>query len=228
MFLDLRKLHESWQEELEVIWQEDWFINLADFLQKEYASETIYPEKDNIWTAFRETPFDKVKVVILGQDPYHGFGQAHGLSFSVQSEMKIPPSLRNVFRELEDDLGIPKPLNGNLLPWAKEGVLLLNTILTVQEKKPLSHKGKGWERFTDFVLQLLAKRSQPVVFMLWGNDAQKKKPIVSEKSHFVIEAAHPSPLARIGFLGSRPFSKCNAFLINNHQIPVNWDCLSKE
>jgi len=209
------------QEEFKQPYMEELF----QFLKQAYQNNTIYPPKSKVFTAFQLTPYSSVKVVILGQDPYHGPNQANGLSFSVAEEVAFPPSLRNIFIELQADIGCQSPKNGDLSPWAKQGVLLLNTTLTVQGGAPMSHNGKGWEQFTDRVLQVLNEKPIPIVFILWGRHAQNKVKFIDQNKHFVIKSAHPSPLsAHRGFLGSKPFSRSNEFLIANGLIPINW-CL---
>jgi len=191
---------------------------------KEYAEKTIYPAKENIWQAFELTPYEKVKVVILGQDPYHGPHQAHGLSFSVQPGVKVPPSLRNIYKELEDDLGIPPASHGYLKNWALQGVFLLNTVLTVRKGEANSHKGKGWEELTDHVIRALNEREDPMVFFLWGNASKQKRELINEEKHVVLTSAHPSPFsANRGFFGSHPFSKANQTLKKWDDLPVNWE-----
>lgn len=201
---------------------------LKEFLAEEKKSHTIFPQGSHIFNAFNTTPFDAVKVVILGQDPYHGSGQAHGLSFSVQSGVKIPPSLQNIFKELVDDMGCPYPKSGDLSGWAKQGVLLLNTLLTVRQGEPFSHKDHGWERFTDEVIRLISAQCENVVFILWGGPAQKKTSLIDAAEHLILKAPHPSPLSSYrGFFGSKPFSKTNAYLIHHGIEPISW-CLSSE
>lgn len=217
------EINNGWQPILEEISQTDSFKALNDFLKQEYASQTIYPKANAIWTAFELTDYSKVKVVILGQDPYHGPSQAHGLSFSVQEGVNIPPSLRNIYKELEADLGYPAVKHGHLIKWAKEGVLLLNIVLTVRAGQPNSHKNKGWEAFTDSVILSLNQAKRPIVFILWGNHAQSKKELIDLEKHFVIESSHPSPFsARRTFFGSRPFSRTNQLLIKSGQSPIDW------
>ena len=194
-----------------------------NFVKEEYKNKTIYPKPNEVFNAFRYTDFDNVKVVILGQDPYHGPNQAEGLSFSVSDDVLKPPSLKNIFKELESDLGIPFPKHNSLKPWAKQGVLLLNAVLTVEEHKPASHKGKGWEIFTDDVIDILNKREKPIVFILWGAFARSKKSLITNKQHYIIESAHPSPFsARNGFFGSKPFSKTNKFLREKGLEEIDW------
>ncbi|UQD53640.1 uracil-DNA glycosylase [Bacillus methanolicus] len=203
--------------------KKSYFIKLQSFLEEEYKTKTIYPPKTEIFNALHLTPFKDVKAVILGQDPYHGPNQAHGLSFSVKPEVDIPPSLKNIFKELNDDLGCFIPNNGYLVKWAKQGVLLLNTVLTVRKGQALSHKGKGWETFTDRIITLLNEREKPVIFVLWGRPAQKKQKLITNDKHFVITSSHPSPLsASKGFFGSRPFSKINKILNELGEKEIDW------
>ena len=200
----------------------DYFKNLGIFVKNEYKTKRIFPPYENIFDALRFTDYDEVKVVILGQDPYHGLGEAHGLSFSVHQGIKIPPSLLNIFKELYSDLGI-KRTKTDLTDWAKQGVLLLNSIMTVQQDKPLSHKNKGWEIFTDNIIRKLNERKEPVIFVLWGSYARSKKELITNSNHKIIESVHPSPLsASRGFFGSRPFSKINQFLKENNKETINW------
>ncbi len=219
------KVEESWRSRLQPEFDSDWFGDLAAFLHAEKAAgKEIYPPGPLIFNALNSTPFDAVKVAILGQDPYHGPGQAHGLCFSVNRGVPKPPSLVNVFKELHDDLGCAIPSHGNLEAWAKRGVLLLNTCLTVRRGEPMSHKDRGWERLTDRIVQLLAERERPMVFLLWGSPAQRKARCADLSRHGVFTAAHPSPLsASRGFFGSRPFSKANEFLSAHGQDPVDWE-----
>lgn len=197
---------------------------LRDFLKSEYAGgKTVFPKKSEYFAALNATPFDRVRVVILGQDPYHGAGQAHGLCFSVQPGVALPPSLLNIYKELESDLGVPRATNGCLEKWAEQGVLLLNSVLTVRENQAASHQGRGWEVFTDRVIREVAERREGVAFVLWGSYAQKKAAFVDRKRHLVLESVHPSPLsAHRGFFGSRPFSKINAYFEARGQAPINW------
>lgn len=202
--------------------KETYFQDLIKFLKESDKTKTIYPIKEDRLNAFRYTPFQNVKVVILGQDPYHGKNQAHGLSFSVLNN-NYPPSLQNIFKELTDDLNISYPSTGNLTKWAKEGVLLLNTILTVEENKPLSHKDKGWEIFSTKIIKLLNTEKTNLVFILWGNNARSYKRLIDNKKHLIIESAHPSPLSSYrGFFGSKPFSRTNDYLIRNKINPIDW------
>ena len=213
----------DWDNYLKEEFQKDYFKSLLNFVNEEYKEKTIYPPKNEIFNAFRHTPYKNVKVVILGQDPYHGVNQAEGLSFSVKNGLNKPPSLQNIFKELNNDLGIPFPKANSLIPWADQGVLLLNTVLTVEASKAASHKDKGWEQFTDHVIEILNKKKTPVVFILWGNFAKAKKNLITNKNHYVIESAHPSPFsANNGFFGSRPFSKTNTFLTSKGLNPIDW------
>lgn len=215
-------INKKWDIILKDEFQKDYFKKLGIFVKQEYKTKTIYPPYENIFDALRFTDYDDVKVVILGQDPYHGEHEAHGLSFSVREGVRMPPSLLNIFKELYSDLGI-KRNKTDLSDWAKEGVLLLNSIMTVQKDKPLSHKDKGWEIFTDTVIKKLNQREKPIVFILWGNFARSKKQMITNPVHKIIESAHPSPLsASRGFFGSRPFSKTNEFLIKNNNTKINW------
>lgn len=202
----------SWDKILEEEMNKEYFFNIKKFIKNERESKTIYPTKDDLFRAFRLTEFDKIKVVIIGQDPYHGEGEAMGLCFSVRKGIVMPPSLRNIFKELEDDLGI-KRTNTDLTDWAKQGIFLLNTVLTVEKDKANSHKDIGWQEFTDFVIKEINDKKDNVIFVLWGGQAQKKKSLITNKSHYIIESAHPSPLSVYrGFFGSKPFSKINNYL----------------
>lgn len=203
--------------------KKDYMINLKKFIDNEYATKTIFPARENIMNAMRYTPYEKVKVVIVGQDPYHGVGEAHGLSFSVQPGIKTPPSLVNIFKELNRDLGCYIPNNGCLVKWAKEGVLLLNSVLTVEKDKPGSHRGKGWEIFTDTVIKALNEKKEPIVFLLWGNYAKEKAGYITNPKHLVLKTSHPSPFSvRSGFDGCSHFSKANDFLKANSIEPIDW------
>ena len=218
----------DWDTVLDQEFKKDYFYNLLKFVQGEYARKTIYPSKKEVFKAFRYTPYKNVKVVILGQDPYHGEGQAEGLSFSVPKGIKKPPSLVNIFKELETDLGCKMPVSGSLVPWAKQGVLLLNTVLTVIKDQAASHKDIGWEVFTDEVIKKINEKEEPVVFILWGSYARSKKKYITNKHHLIIESAHPSPLSAYnGFFGSKPFSKTNEFLIKNNFTPIDWQILDE-
>lgn len=215
-------INKSWDIVLKDELKKDYFKDLNIFIDNEYKNKTIYPPYENIFDALKFTDYDKVKVVILGQDPYHGLGEAHGLSFSVKEGVKIPPSLRNIFKELKSDLGIDRT-STDLTDWAKQGILLLNSIMTVQKDTPLSHKNKGWEMFTDNIIKILNEREDPVIFILWGNFARSKKNLITSKHHKIIESAHPSPLsASRGFFGSKPFSKTNEYLKQLKKEKINW------
>ncbi len=215
----------SWKDVLREEQEKPYFKKLKLFLDKEYATQTIFPARNEIGSAFRITAYDNVKVVILGQDPYHGNGQAHGMSFSVKPGVRIPPSLRNMLKELEDDLGCPFPTNGYLEKWAKQGVLLLNTVLTVRTGAANSHKGMGWETYTDAVIQKLSDRQKPIIFVLWGKPAQSKIKLIDTEKHMIITAPHPSPLsAHRGFFGSKPYSRINAQLAAWGEQPIDF-CL---
>ena len=213
----------NWDELLKDEYKKEYFCDLQKFVINEYKKKTIYPKMSEIFNAFTKTSYDNVKVVILGQDPYHGENEAEGLSFSVKVGIQKPPSLINIFSELKDDLGIDPPNHGSLVSWAEQGVLLLNATLTVVKDSPRSHANKGWEIFTDEVIKLINKKETPVVFILWGSDARSKKSLITNKKHLIIESAHPSPLSAYrGFFGSKPFSRTNAFLIKNNIKPINW------
>ena len=215
----------DWKVVLADEMEKSYFLELQRFLDEEYKEQTIYPARSDIGSAFRVTPFDEVKVVILGQDPYHGVGQAHGMSFSVKPGVKIPPSLRNMYKELAEDIGCSIPTSGYLESWAQQGVLLLNTVLTVRAGQANSHKGMGWETFTDAVIQKLSEREKPVIFVLWGKPAQSKRDLIDERKHAIIEAPHPSPLsAHRGFFGSKPYSNINAKLLEQGEKPIDF-CL---
>lgn len=218
------KLEESWRQWLAPEFDKDYMKSLRSFLKAELgAGKKIFPKGEQYFAALNTTPFDRVKVVILGQDPYHGPGQAHGLCFSVQKGVPAPPSLVNIYKELESDLGIAPASHGCLQKWAEQGVLLLNSVLTVEMSKAASHQGKGWEQFTDRVIQLLNENREGVVFLLWGSYAQKKGAFVDRKKHLVLEAPHPSPLSSYrGFFGSKPFSKINKWLVDHNQTPIDW------
>lgn len=214
----------SWNPRLEPLFKKPEMLKLFDFLKVEREKKNIFPAPEDVFTAFRLTDFDQVKVVILGQDPYHGPGQAHGLSFSVPQEVPLPPSLKNIFKELSSDLNIEVPKTGNLTSWAKQGVLLLNSVLTVEAGKPGSHQGKGWEEFTDEVIHILSKERQNLVFILWGSYAHKKGQIIDRKKHLVIESPHPSPLSAYrGFFGTKPFSKVNQYLQSQKNQEIQWN-----
>ncbi len=199
-----------------------YFHKLRAFLEEERRNHTVYPPEKDVFHALKLTPYENVNVVILGQDPYHDEGQAHGLAFSVRPGVRPPPSLVNIFKELHNDLGCRVPNNGYLVPWAEQGVLLLNTVLTVRAHSPASHKGKGWEKFTDAVIRKVAEKPDRVVFVLWGGHAQKKKPLIEGDDHVIVESAHPSPLSAKKFFGSRPFSKINAALRQAGKPEIDW------
>ncbi|MBP1999266.1 uracil-DNA glycosylase [Paenibacillus shirakamiensis] len=214
----------DWDQVLEEELKKPYFIHLQQWLNQEYEEHVVYPPRECVYEALRLTSHQNTRVVILGQDPYHGQGQAHGLSFSVRPGVRIPPSLRNIYKELSSDLSIPVPHTGTLTPWAEQGVLLLNNVLTVREGAAGSHQGKGWESFTDTVIQALNARQNPLVFILWGSHAQRKGSSIDNTRHEVIKSVHPSPLsARRGFFGSRPFSATNRFLEHHGQVPIQWN-----
>lgn len=213
----------DWEEVLRGEFEKPYFADLQRKLEEEYANGAVFPAREDIYRALRDTSYEGTKVVILGQDPYHGAGQAHGLSFSVKRGVKLPPSLKNIYRELHDDLGCTIPAHGNLEAWAEQGVLLLNSVLTVRESEPNSHRKLGWEKFTDSVIESLGRREKPLVFVLWGRHAQEKRTMIDERRHLVIATAHPSPLsARNGFFGSKPFSRSNGFLRSTGQTEIDW------
>lgn len=217
------KIEPSWKEALKDEFGKDYFGKLTDFVKTEYSSKQIFPAGSQIFNAFDQCPFNKVKVVIIGQDPYHGTGQAHGLCFSVNDGVPFPPSLLNIFKEIERDLGIPYPQNGNLTRWAQQGVLLLNATLTVEAHKAGSHQGKGWETFTDAAIRKLATEKQNIVFMLWGSYAQQKGAMIDALKHLVLKSVHPSPLSAYrGFIGCGHFSQANQFLEAKGLDKINW------
>lgn len=217
------KIEASWKAVLEEEFQEPYFQSIAAFLRNEKAAgKTIYPPGSLIFNAFNTTPFEKVEVIILGQDPYHNPGEAMGLSFSVPKGVRIPPSLQNIYKELHQDVGMPIPNHGDLTAWAEQGVFLLNAMLTVEKNKPQSHQKIGWQNFTDTVIHKLSDLRENLVFMLWGGFARKKKTLIDETKHLVLEAAHPSPLAGGAFAGNKHFSKANAYLIENGKKPIDW------
>ena len=214
----------DWDEILSEEFEKDYYQKLRSFLDEEYKNKTIYPLPQNIYNALRLTTYKDTKVVILGQDPYHEPNQAHGLAFSVNKGVNIPPSLINIYKELHDDIGCAIPSHGYLVSWAKQGVLLLNTVLTVIAHQANSHKNKGWELLTDTIIQKLNDKQEPVVFILWGSNARSKKQYITNPIHLVIESVHPSPLSAYnGFFGSKPFSKTNDFLIKNNLKPIDWE-----
>ncbi len=213
----------SWSAVLAEEVHQPYFVQLRDFVENERRQFAVYPPAEDMFQAFALTPYSKLRVVLLGQDPYHDEGQAHGLCFSVPPGVSPPPSLKNIFRELRDDVGCPIPDHGCLSAWARRGVLLLNTVLTVRAHQPHSHQGKGWERFTDAVIQKVSRKRSPVVFVLWGRPAQQKRALIDTSRHAIIEAAHPSPLsANRGFFGSRPFSAVNRLLAERGRTPIDW------
>jgi uracil-DNA glycosylase len=217
------RLPADWKKVLKDVLASPEFAELEAFVAEERREHTVYPSEEDLFSAFRLTPYDKVKVLLLGQDPYHGPGQAHGLAFSVKPGVKPPPSLVNVFKELQSDLGVPKPRDGSLIPWAEQGVLLLNAVLTVRQGEPNAHEGHGWERFTDAVIQRVSDEPEPVVFLLWGSYAQKKEALIDTSRHVILKAPHPSPLsAKKGFFGSRPFSRTNEALKKHGREPIDW------
>lgn len=214
----------KWDEVLDGEFEKDYYLKLRQFLIEEYKTRTIYPSMHDMFNALKYTSYEDVKAVILGQDPYHGPGQAHGMSFSVQKGVKQPPSLSNIFKEMKDDLGIDPPDHGYLMKWAQEGVLLLNTCLTVREHQANSHKGKGWEIFTDRVIELLNERENPIVFILWGANAKSKAQLITGNQHLILTGAHPSPFSAYnGFFGGQYFSKTNEFLTEKGEGPIDWD-----
>lgn len=218
------QIHESWLNVLKDEFNQPYFYSLKDFLTQERNQFQVFPPGKRIFAAFDQTPFSEVKVVILGQDPYHGEGQANGLCFSVNDGVKMPPSLVNIFKELKTDIGCEIPFSGNLEPWAKQGVFLLNATLTVRANQAGSHQNKGWEKFTDRVIRILSDQKEHLIFLLWGNYAKAKTELIDQEKHLVLTAAHPSPLARGAFFGSGHFSKTNEYLISKNQKPINW-CL---
>jgi len=220
--LDEFVLPESWRGVLAGETEQPYFERLAEFVAAERAGHQVFPPRGEVFSALEATPYERVKVVLLGQDPYHDDGQAHGMCFSVRPGTKVPPSLRNIFKEREADLGLPVPASGYLMPWAERGVLLLNTVLTVRAHEANSHKGKGWEAFTDAVIRAVSARPEPAVFVLWGNHAKKKLPLIDTGRHAVVQGAHPSPLSARLFLGSRPFSQIDKALADLGQPPMDW------
>ena len=218
------KIDNDWLPVVETECRKPYYKELYKFVKQEYSTHVIYPPSDEIFTAFHLTPLKDVKVLILGQDPYHEINQAHGLSFSVPVDQeKIPPSLQNIYKELHDDLGCYIPNNGNLVKWASQGVLMLNTVLTVRAHEANSHKGHGWEQFTDAIIQAVNAKDEPVVYMLWGSPAQSKIPMLTNPKHLILKTVHPSPLSAYrGFFGCKHFSKCNDFLKSNGLAPIDW------
>lgn len=213
----------DWDEKLKVIWDSEGFHKFMQVVNNEYKTKTVFPPKENVFEALKLTPYSNVKVVIVGQDPYHGEGEAHGLSFSVKKGVKVPPSLQNIYKELYSDLGIKPRQDGDLTGWAKEGVLMLNAVLTVVKDTPASHRKLGWELFTDYVIKLVNQKTTPVVFILWGNFAKEKMKLITNPIHHIITSPHPSPFsARYGFFGSKPFSKTNDFLKQSGLKEIDW------
>lgn len=221
--MNLRDLIPSdWQTVLSEVLDSPKFAALEKFLSEQYENHTVYPPREDLFTALRLTPYENVRVLILGQDPYHGAGQAHGLSFSVKKGITPPPSLKNIYKELKEDVGFKVPKHGNLTHWAEQGVLLLNAVLTVREAEPNSHANQGWEEFTDAIIQAVNRKSERVVFILWGSYARKKKKLIDGPQHVVLESGHPSPLSVKHFLGSRPFSRTNAVLAEQNLPTIDW------
>ena len=217
------KIEESWKQELSDEWSKDYFVRLTNFVRNEYATKQIFPPGRQIFAAFNATPFNEVKVVILGQDPYHDVGQANGLCFSVNDGIQFPPSLRNIFQEIHNDVGSPIPQSGDLTRWAKQGVLLLNATLTVEAHKAASHQRQGWEQFTDEVISHLSQHRRNVVFILWGSYASSKRTLINPDKHLILTSVHPSPLSAYrGFFGNKHFSKANNYLIEHGKIPITW------
>lgn len=222
------KLGNDWDGILKNEFNQPYYLKLREFLKKEYFSTTVYPPMNDIFNALKFTSYNDTRVVILGQDPYHGKGQAHGLCFSVKEGTPPPPSLKNIFKELNNELGIPAPKTGELIGWAQQGVLLLNTTLTVRESSPQSHRGYGWEKLTDKIIEIINQKEEPVVFMLWGANARAKKSLISNNQHFVLECAHPSPLSAFnGFFGCNHFIKANEFLSSVNLPTIDWSRINK-
>ena len=214
----------AWYSALKKTFEKQFFIDLKLFLIDEYKNSVVYPKKSELFTAFNKTPFDQVKVVIIGQDPYHGVNQAHGLCFSVKEGVRIPPSLLNIFKELQSDLGINKPAHGNLTKWAEQGVFLLNTTLSVRAKAPLSHQKNGWEEFTNAAISALSDKKQGIIFLLWGGHAQTKEKLIDSTKHYILKAPHPSPLSAYrGFWGCKHFSKTNTLLKSKGLTAIDWE-----
>lgn len=216
-------IENDWVEHIQGEYKKPYYKSLYETVLKEYKTQEIYPPSKEIFKAYELCPYEKLKVVILGQDPYHGTGQAQGLSFSVKKGMPLPPSLQNIYRELSDDLSCPIPKNGDLRSWAEQGVLLLNTVLTVRAHQAFSHRGIGWEEFTDATIAAIEEKEDPVVYILWGSPAQSKRKMIHQKKRLILTAPHPSPLSAYrGFFGSKPFSKCNAYLEKEGLSPIDW------
>ncbi len=217
----------DWDEKLKNVWNSPGFNMFFENILNLYQTKEVFPSLENVFNALKLTPYSKVKVVIVGQDPYHGQGEAHGLSFSVLNGTKLPPSLKNIYQELNSDLNIKPSLNGDLTCWAKEGVLLLNSVLTVEKDKPASHQKLGWQKLTDYIIKILNTKEEPIVFILWGNFARSKKELITSSHHLIIESVHPSPFsARNGFFGSKPFSKTNIFLKKHNIDEIDWSIKS--
>ena len=213
----------DWDEKLSLIWHSEGFKKFMSIVENEYNTKTIFPPRNYIFNALKLTPYKNTKVVIVGQDPYHGVGEAHGLSFSVQEGIKIPPSLQNIYKELENDLGIPPAKTGDLTKWGKEGVLMLNAVLTVEKDKPASHRNLGWENLTDYIIKVLNLKEEPVVFILWGKFAKEKARFITNPNHLIITSPHPSPFsANSGFFGSKPFSQTNNYLKKKGLKEIDW------
>lgn len=213
----------DWAEKISAEYKKPYYRELFNFIREEYSKVVVYPPSEDIFNAMHLTPLSKVKCVILGQDPYHEPGQAHGLCFSVKPDIKIPPSLENIYKELHDDIGFEIPHHGYLEEWAKQGVLLLNTVLTVQAHRAFSHRGKGWEQFTDAIIRTVNEVDRPVVFLFWGKPAQEKKALLNNPKHLILEAPHPSPLSAYrGFFGCKHFSRANEYLVQNGETPIDW------
>ena len=217
------KLGNDWDEKIGSEFEKEYYLKLRNFLKEEYTSHTVFPDMYDLFSALKATPYSKVKVVILGQDPYHEPGQAHGMAFSVKPGVQIPPSLLNMYKEINSEFGYPVPKTGYLMKWAEQGVLLLNTVLTVRSGEANSHQNKGWEIFTDEIIRQLNARRDGIVFLLWGNNAKKKKELITNPQHYILETVHPSPLsASRGFMGCGHFKKANEFLISNLKSPIDW------
>ena len=217
------KLGNDWDEKIGKEFEKEYYLKLRNFLKEEYTSHTVFPDMYDLFSALKATPYSKVKVVILGQDPYHEPGQAHGMAFSVKPGVQIPPSLLNMYKEINSEFGYPVPKTGYLMKWAEQGVLLLNTVLTVRSGEANSHQNKGWEIFTDEIIRQLNARRDGIVFLLWGNNAKKKKELITNPQHYILETVHPSPLsASRGFMGCGHFKKANEFLISNLKSPIDW------
>ncbi|MDD4077851.1 MAG: uracil-DNA glycosylase [Bacilli bacterium] len=217
------RIENEWDNLFKDVYNQSFYLKLETFLYEEYQNHTVFPKKEDLFTAFRLTEYNKIKAVIIGQDPYHCPHQAHGIVFSVPDGITVPPSLKNIYKELNDDLGIEIPPTGNLTKWADEGVLLLNTVLTVRKNQPLSHRNRGWEQFTEKVIALINQKASPVVYFLWGKVAQTYEKLITSTHHLILKGAHPSPLSAFrGFFGGHYFSRCNHFLEENNITPIDW------